>query len=230
MVGWQRPTLLDRIDMSTYKVMQDRIADELVRTDLTSQIKLAILSAIEDLKGDRFARVNDVTFTLNTVANQSFYDLSTALLDENGAALPTGTTMIEADSVVCNFNNWFQPLVPKSVGWMDVYQIPTFTGQPYFYGFIGEKIRLAPTPNAVYSVTIRGHVEWPALVNDADTNLWMTKGEKLTRGTALTILGRDTLRDPLVSEAGKEAAGEARRAHDRQNAARSTNRLSSWGA
>jgi hypothetical protein len=215
--------------MSTYKIMQDRIADEIQRTDLTSQIKGAIVSAIEDLKGDRFARINDTSFTLLTVANQQFYDLSTALLDDTGAALPSGTTLIEVDQIVVNFNNWFQPLRPVSVGWLDVYQIPTYVGQPYYYALLGERIRLGPTPDGVYTCTIRGHIEWPALTADSDTNNWMTRGEKLVRGTAKAILGRDVLTDPDMVQAGMGAATEARAALDRQTSARSTQRLAAWG-
>lgn len=208
--------------------MQDRIADEISRGNLTSQIKNAIISAIEDLKGDRFARINDGTFTLNTVANQYFYNL-TSLLDENGAAVATGTTLIEVDGMVCNFNNWFQPLVPQTIHWMDTYQIPTYTGQPYYYGMQLERIRFAPTPNGVYTITIRGHVEYPALVNDNDSNKWMTTGEKLVRSTAKAILARDVLQDLELMQMAQMGAAEARQALDRQTAARSTQRLVAWG-
>ena len=135
--------------MTTFAIMQARIADEMQRPDLTSQIQNAIKTAIEDLKADRFARINEGTFTLNTVANQSWYSIPTDFLDENGATLPSGTTFSEVDQMVCNFNNWFQPLKPVAPGWIDTYQIPTYVGQPYYYAFLAEKMRLAPTPNEI---------------------------------------------------------------------------------
>lgn len=214
--------------MSTYKIMQDRIADEVQRSNLTAQIKNAILSAIEDLKGDRFARINDGSFTLATVANQQFYNLS-ALLTEAGAAVATGTTLIEVDGITVNLNGLYQELRPVSVSWVDAYQIPSYVGQPMYYALQLERLALAPTPNAVYTCTIRGHVEFPALSADSDSNAWMTAGEKLVRGTAKAILARDVLQDMELAQMGQMAAGEARAALDRQTAARSTQRLSAWG-
>lgn len=215
--------------MTTFAIMQARIADEMQRPDLTSQIQNAIKTAIEDLKADRFARINEGAFTLNTVANQPWYTLGTDFLDENGAALPSGTTLIEVDSGVVNFNNWFQPMKPVSVGWIDTYQIPTYTGQPFYYAFQGERMRLAPTPNGVFNVIIRGHIEWPAPVNAADTSNWFTVGEKLVRSTAKGLLARDVLQDMEQFSFANMAASEARQSLDRQTAARSTQRLTAWG-
>lgn len=215
--------------MTTFKVMQDRVADEIKRGNLTSQIKNAIVSAIEDLKGERFARINESTVTVNTVADQQWYTLASDFRDENGAALASGTVLIEVDQAVCNFNNWFQPLRPVSAGWIDTYQIPTYTGQPYYYGFLSERVRFAPTPNGVYTVTIRGQIEYPALSADSDTNAWMTRGEKLIRSRAKTILARDVLQDMELAQMASMAEAEARIALERQTAARSTQRLSAWG-
>lgn len=215
--------------MTTFAIMQARIADEMQRPDLTSQIQNAIKTAIEDLKGDRFARINVGALTCNTVANQPWYSLATDFLDENGNALPTGTTLIEIDGAVVNYNQWFQPMTPKAISWIDTYQIPTYTGQPFYYAWQGERLRFAPTANGVYNVVIRGHLELPAPVNAADTSNWFTVGEKLVRGTAKAILARDVLQDMEQMQMAMMSAGEARQALDRQTAARSTQRLQAWG-
>lgn len=215
--------------MTTYGVMQTRISDETQRPDLLPQIKLAILSAIEDLKAERFARINDGTFTIETAANQAWYDIPTALKSEDGSSLPSGVTLIEIDKAVVNLNNWFQPLIPVTAGWTDIYQIPTYTGQPYYFAHLGERIRFAPVPDGVYTVTIRGHVEWGPLVDDTDSNLWCTIGEKLIRSRAKAILARDVLQDAELAGLSERSEVEARMSLDRQTTARSPQRLAAWG-
>lgn len=212
----------------TYLDMQTRIADELSRSDLSSQITNAIQTAIQDYEGERFW-FNEQRFTLNTVANQSWYDEQANLLNEDGSALATGVKLLEVDQMVCNFGNWFQPLKPVAPGWIDTYQIPTYIGQPYYYARLGTRIRLAPTPNDVYTVTITGLARLVTLSANSDTNAWLTEGEKLIRSRAKAILWRSILRN--ADEAALCDAEEqvALSALQRKENARHTMRLEPWG-
>lgn len=214
--------------MSTYATMQTRIARELTRSDLTDDIKDAITTAIQDYEQHRFW-FNDKRFKIATVANQAFYDLPDDLLDEGGNALEAGEDLLEIDSALCNFNNWFQPLQAKSMGWIDAYQIPSYVGQPYYYGQVDTRIRFGPTPNGVYEITITGLARLKTLSENDDTNAWMTEGEKLIRSRAKVILYRDLLRNPDQAALAAQSEAEALASLDRKSSARHTQRLQAWG-
>ena len=62
--------------MSTFGNMMDRIADELDRTDLTSQIQKAIQTAIDRYERKRFWFNEARSITFNTVDGQEFYTSS----------------------------------------------------------------------------------------------------------------------------------------------------------
>lgn len=214
--------------MTTYSVMQNRIADEINRSDLSSQVKLAIQTAISHYEGHRFW-FNEQRYLITTVANDAWYDLPTDLAREDGVALGTGETILELDQVVCNFNNWLQPLKPVSVGWIDTYQITTYTGQPYYYALFGNRIRFAPTPNAAYVITLTAMSRLATLAADGDSNSWMTEGEPLIRNRAKAILWRSVLRN--ADQAGLCDAEEqlTLMSLDRKANARQTQRLTAWG-
>lgn len=215
--------------MATYGTIGTRIADEINRSDLSSQINNAIQSALLELEGERYW-FEDGSATITTVANQTFYALPGDLRDTDfTTALADGVTIREIDGAVCNFNNWFQPLRPVTVDWIDTYQIPTYVGQPYYYAFLGEQIRLAPTPSAAYQITIRGHLSPATLSAASDTNVWTINGEPLLRARAKTILHRDVLRDAEEMQFCLQAEEMARQALNRKTGARQSGRLMAWG-
>src|SRR5262245_11284508 len=138
--------------MTTYLIMQARIADELVRDDLTTQIKSAINSAITTWEGTRFA-FNERKYLINTVADQEWYDLvSPPLLTYAGAAVGTGETILELDhDPKATVNSTFYPLTPRTQAWFDRNAAPAaeYTGQPDSYGIFNSQLRLFPIPDAV---------------------------------------------------------------------------------
>jgi hypothetical protein len=56
--------------MSTYTQLQSRIADDINRTDLTSQIQQCILLAIQHYKNERFW-FNETSATLTTTVSSA---------------------------------------------------------------------------------------------------------------------------------------------------------------
>ena len=212
-----------------YLDMQNRIADEINRSDLGSQIQNAIQTAILYYETEDSLWFTEGRFLINTVASQDRYVIPDTLLNEDGSTITPRVTLLDVDQMVCNFNNWFQPLKPVTWGWIDTYQIPTYTGQPYYYGRLQNMIRFAPTPNGVYQVIITGTTRLPTLVNPTDTNAWMTEGEWLIRSRAKAILWRAVLRDMDEAKLCEEEESLALAALQRKESSRITNRASAWG-
>lgn len=196
--------------MTTYVIMQTRIADDLVRDDLSAQIQKSINDAITVWEGIRFD-FNERKFLLNTVDGEEYYDIMGAnndLVLFDGTALATGETILEIDSIKITVNNSWYPLTPRTMQWFDRYaQLPTqYTGQPDSYTIFNNQIRFFPVPDAVYPINIDGLARLgPApLSADGDTNAWMIAGEMLIRQQAKYIIYRDVIRDAE----GKANAGE----------------------
>lgn len=212
----------------TYGDMQTRIASEVIRTSLTSDIQNAIQSAIQDYEGERL-HFNEQTYLIPTTSGTQDYALPASLTTEAGGALGTGETLLEIDSLVCYLNNWPLPLRPVSSGWINAYQSTNFVGQPAYYAFFNNKVRLAPIPNGAYSLKITGLSRLPALSAAGDANAWMTEGEKLIREHAKLILYRDIIRNSEMAQVASMAEAEAFAALKRKYDARQSNRLTAWG-
>ena len=186
---------------TTFGDMQARIADEMQRSDLSSQIIGKIQQAVSEYEQDRFV-FNEQVFSMNTVLGTEYYPLSTSLLDISGNPLPVGadgslTELLEIDNMTVLVT--FQPynVFPKTMAWIDARQPPAaiYTGIPYFYCIFNEQVRLYPIPNNVYGMKLDVLVRFPNLVNPADTNPWTRDGKHLIRAHAKLLVYRDVLRD-----------------------------------
>ncbi len=181
--------------MSDFITMVNRIANDLTRDDLTAEIKQAINDAIKTWEGERFG-FNEVRYSLPTVPGQEYYGLS----EPSG-----GGRVLEIDSITITVNNEPYPLTPRTQQWFDRNQsLPTvYTGQPDSYAIYADQLRLFPVPdsagpnNGSYDLTLSTLAQLgpSPLVNDTDTNAWMTDGEQLIRAQALRNLYRFPLRD-----------------------------------
>lgn len=216
--------------MSDLGTMKTRIAREIVRDDLSTEIGEAIATAIETWAGQRFW-FNEKLFALTTVADQEYYAMS-ALTLADGAALSTGEGLIEIDSFTLTYSNQPYPLLDRSQAYLDDQQSPsaTFTGQPWAYGIYEDRIRLHPIPDAAYDCVISGLASLSALTSDDATNAWMTYGEALIRQQAKLIIYRDITRDldgvALAERGLAEALENLRR---RTYAKVATGRIAPWG-
>ena len=133
--------------MTTYAVMQARIADELTRTDLTSQIQKAILSAIKHYERTRFYFNASVTDTFSTVANQEYYGSAA------NAKIPN-LVVIDALTVTNSSIKYALANVPFTS--VEEMQNGAITGLPAAFCYYAQQIRLYPIPDAVYTVTGSG--------------------------------------------------------------------------
>lgn len=176
--------------MATYGDLQARIAHELHRTDLTSDIQSAIKSAIEFYSSQRF-HWNEKRWTLTTIAGTKFYGASTP----SPGTLPDD--IMEIDSITVTANSRIYQLDPMSYTDMDAIDAGTtpLAGYPRLWAWYGDEIRLYPTPNQAYVLTISGQYAYPELSDDTDSTPWTNQAEELIRCRAKRDLCAHVLAD-----------------------------------
>ena len=175
---------------SDYITLQNRIADELGgRSDLTSQIKLAILTAIKKWERKRFY-FNEVIVqnAFNTVAAQEYYTSS----DYAGIA-----TMAKIDLLTCYYYGRKFTLAPRTWAFLQGIAVnPSWSSLPTDWAYQAQAIRLYPIPNGSFPITIEGTQRFTTLSNDTDSNAWTTDAEALIRAEAKMDLYANVLKSP----------------------------------
>lgn len=160
--------------------MLDRIADELARSDLTSQIRLAVTDAIKVYQKERF-RFSDITPsappTFNTVAGRYIY---TSADNAN-----IGSTL-KIDNVNAVVGASLQPLVPDTPENIVLFnEASNNLGWPSRYSYEGNQLLLSPIPDTAYLIKLRLFMFVPAPASDGEAaNPWMTDAELLIRSRA----------------------------------------------
>jgi hypothetical protein len=172
----------------TYLDLQNRIASDLTRSDLTSQIKSAIGDAVKHYETSRFWWNVTRSLTFQTVANQQGYGT---------AALPQIPNIIKLDHLFLSSN-------PGSIYDLDFYEMDEFEwlaaantspGKPTIYTRADGQILLWPIPITAYTMRPHMHYRLDALVNDTDTNAWCNEAEQLIRCHAKLLLYTNVLED-----------------------------------
>lgn len=188
--------------MSTLAVMKARIADELARDDLTSQIAYAITDAIEAYEDRRFHFNEGRAITFNTVASQEFYD------SDDEAAL---ATVQKLDYVVLYIGDTPYHLCPMTPAEIETASTNgTNTGQPGWYCWYGNQIRLYPSPAGAWTVRIGASIKVAAPASDSEANNpWMTHAERLIRSRAKLELALHVLKDQDLATTMNAAVTEA---------------------
>jgi hypothetical protein len=178
--------------MSTFSEMVSEIADDLGRTDLTSQIKEAINRAIKHYEKERFY-FNETTNTLTTLANQQAY----------GTADGLPSTIKEIDVIKLTLSATNKPeLEKRSYHYIQSMDIANLSSQPTDYAWYQSKLYLYPIPDSVYTLTISHQKSYTALSADSDENDWTTEAEDLIEAHAKWWLYKKKILD-------KEKADEA---------------------
>lgn len=188
--------------MSTLAVMKARIADELARDDLESQVRYAIGDAIEAYQDERFWFNESRAITFLTVADQEFYDSSDA------AALATITKI---DYVMIYVGDQPYELLALKPADMESASVNgTSTGQSSWYTYYNQQFRLYPVPSDAWTVRIGAAVTVDAPATDEEaSNAWMTKAERLIRSRAKLELALHVLKDQDLAATMADAVTEA---------------------
>ena len=196
--------------MATLDALKTRIADEIARDDLATQIADGITTAIGIWEGERFW-FNEKRFLLPTVAGQEYYGYTT-LTSTSGAALSAGEGPLDIDNFVVTSGSRFYTLTPRTHQWMDAYQLSAGSGQgrPNDYAIYADQFRLHPVPDAVYSCTISCLASLLTITTGSASNAWTTEAEPLIRAQVKMMLYRDVLRDKDGEAGASRALEEAR--------------------
>lgn len=186
--------------------LKARIADELDRSELTSQIALAIDDAITEAASNRFW-FNEVRgLEIPLYAGQEYY------YSDDYAALT------EIDSVYLTIGSQRRNMYPVNSLDIDQWRDGTAaSGEPYRWARYGTNLRVYPTPSINYSLFVDGVTRFAALPDDAQSNAWTNEGEKLVRAIAKRELLANVIRDfeeataqqQLVTNALNELLGKS---------------------
>ena len=188
--------------MTTLAIMKTRIANELARDDLTSEIGYAISDAIKAYEDERWFFSESRDTTLTTVATQEFYDA------DDAAAF---ATLLKIDYVVVYIGD--QPYTISPTRPVDIEHMVsngTSTGVPSWYCYYNQQMRFYPVPDAAYTVRIAAAVKSAEPASDDEArNPWMTHAERLIRSRAKLELALHVLKDAEMAGTMSEAVTEA---------------------
>lgn len=188
--------------MTTLTAMKARIALEVRRSDLDTQIASAISTAIGAYQEQRFYFNESRSLTFSTVASQEFYTSA----DDADIGLIKKFDYVKL--YVGDFPYELTPERPADIEWLS--QNGTQTGQPLSYCYYARSIRLHPIPDAIYTVRIGGLIKLAEPASDGETdNAWMIDGERLIRARAKYEIALHVLRDTKLAEEMASAVQEA---------------------
>ncbi len=142
----------------SYIDLQSRIADELSRSDLTTEIQNEIASAILWYQDERFPWTEASTAAFNTINGQRYYTLP--------------ANFVAVTDVLSQIGNYTYKLGPRTeqyidrIDWGDVF----WTSYPIVYSLWSNQIRLFPPPQANLPVQVKGTIQLLPLMGAANGN------------------------------------------------------------
>lgn len=165
--------------MSTYTQLQSRIADDLNRTDLTSQIQQQILLAIEAYKNERFW----------------FNETSTTLTASVGSAqVAAPSDLLRIDRLYITISNRNIELIAKDINQVIEFR-PSTNGRPRAFAYFGNQFELDRKADLAYSMPLYYVKQLTALSAGSDTNGWTTDGEDVIVFRAEKMLYANVIKD-----------------------------------
>lgn len=181
--------------MADLATLKSRIASEIHRDDLTSDIAYAISDAVKHYQAKPFW-FNQKRGTVSTVAGQEFYDDLTDV-----GAIDTISVTVNGRKVV--LDEW------TNAHMENIASTTNTQSQPWSWAWYESQIRLYPVPDAVYVLTVNYTQKLDVPSSDASSNVWTTEAENLIRHAAKKRLWRDVIQDDanaIRSEATEQEA------------------------
>lgn len=172
----------------TFLDLQNAIAEDLTRSDLTADIKSKIGDAIDNYATSRFYFNVTRSLTFSTVANQSAYGVADMaqipdiIEIDNLFLFAAGGQRLELEETEVDEFEWLQSSM-------------TGAGIPTNYCYVDSQILLWPVPLTVYTVRPHMHYKLPPLVADSDSNAWCNDAEQLIRCHAKLLLYANVIED-----------------------------------
>jgi len=189
------PVMLPDPNANTFGQVYNRVLYETLGAATLNDARNAVLDAIESFEREQlwfndmryFGGMGNSPTDLMTKLGQEFYSYQD---------LPMLTNMPHIRQImVLAFGNRY-PLRLRTQQWIDLQSISmTWAGLPTDWCWVGNSIRIYPSPSAGYDLILEGTVRFPPLINDSDYNPWTNRGEQLIRAEAKRLLFRNINRD-----------------------------------
>lgn len=181
--------------MSTFLEMQNRIADDLDRSDLNTQIKLAINRAIKHYAKEPFW-FKETSGSFPVVINQEEYTYGTG-------SVPDDVEMIDIMEVMDNGSKFsMKEITPFE---LEAKQSLQATGLPEEFASYELKFKLYPIPNQAATILLKYTKSYDELSADVDTNDWLVYAEDLIEAHARWWVNLRIIKD---REAASDDAAE----------------------
>jgi hypothetical protein len=179
--------------MSTYGDLQDRVTDDLNRTDLSDQIRDQLKLAIVHYGRFPFW-FNEARTTLTASSSASFLTVPSDYLDTVELYIKIGGYPVR--------------MIPTDLDDVVAYR-PTSGSQPAKYCYFGDRFELDREVNQQYEFPLWYIKELATLSATSDSSLWTSQGEDLIVYRAEKMLYRHTLRDRVAAADCASAEREA---------------------
>lgn len=199
--------------MPDFGTLKARIARELRRSDLTSDIADAVVDSVRLYRDKPF-------WWLETSEPVTFPS------GEGDIALSSlSGTFVSPIALTLTDSGWTQELKQENLHNLLPYGTD-YTDRPCSYAYDAETLLFRPYADKNYTGTLRYYQELAALSNDADSNGWTTHGFDLIRHKAKAMLMAGVLRWYELAQAEMQLAeAEARRLLAEGNSKRVGNML-----
>ena len=190
--------------MSTFGDLQSHILDDLNRTDMTSQVQLAIKQAVKFYNEYKAYWFQEERKETTAVANTEYYTLPTDFKE-----MDTVSITEDSDTYV---------IEDKPFAYIEDRSNPDLTSRPQYFCLYDQQIRLYPIPDQSYTLNIaykRNLDEVTATA--AYTSNWFTVGYELIRHRATADVFLNTLHDDQSGSRSKSQEAMAEMSLDHQN-------------
>lgn len=183
--------------MSDLDGLKAKIADDLERGDLTSQIAALIPRVIEHY-ADRTFHFLEGEGTVDTEAATAYVAVPTGL-----RVTPPCDVEIAIGANNYDLHKWSWRQYRRHA------QINTSSGEPTHYAYRNGRFYLYPTPAAVYTITAWGIYDQAELSAGDSESAWTNEAFELVVAECTMRLARDVLRDDVKMRNAQIAVNQA---------------------
>lgn len=184
--------------MSTKADMRARIADDIDRDDLNSDIDKAISRAIRFYEKELFY-FQETSTAFVTLPGQQTYSAGSVPSD-----------LKEILSLKLNRTSTAKDLLNRrSFQWLEQYDTASHSGPPTDYAEWAGNIVFYPTPNETYTATVCYRKKYDELATDGASNDWTTEAEDLIEARATWWICSRKLKDFEGAQAAKAEEAES---------------------
>lgn len=179
--------------MATLQYLKNKIANDLHRTDLTSEISDAIDAAIKHYERERLWFLEGSN-TFTTSASLAWY------------AVPTDLKKL--DTMLVTISGSKVRMTSRAYSEIDEKDSGNYTGTPDEYAIYANQFRVYPTPNDAYVMTLSYHKSLAA-PSASGSNAWTGTGFELIRSRARWDVELNHLKDREGAAFSKQVENDA---------------------